>query len=266
MDYTILTDLYHNINFESFKHLTVVLFATIVISYLISKLLYYALIKINRSTAIFVSNFFKFGLYLAYIFYSLIYLNVPTIQIWALAALLCTSIALAISSKLEDLTSGLIIFTTKLYQIGDFITVNDIKGKVTNFSIFNTTLLSLDGSQIILSHHNLLQQTIINHSATQVSEIRLRIPTHGSNNRVKIIHTLYEIIEKHPSVIQYRPKVISYLYNSYSEDYTIICYVNNVNDIKVEQIKSEILLTAIHELEHQQVLLGETTEVKMLQY
>jgi small-conductance mechanosensitive channel len=72
------------------------------------------------------------------------------------------AIALAVQTILGDLLASLSITLDKPFQVGDFLKVDDIEGRVERIGVKSTRLRSVSGEQVILANADLLKSRIRN--------------------------------------------------------------------------------------------------------
>ena len=72
------------------------------------------------------------------------------------------ALALAVQSVLSDLLASMSIALDKPFGIGDFLTIDDVQGRVEHIGVKSTRLRSLGGEQIIISNGDLLKARIRN--------------------------------------------------------------------------------------------------------
>ena len=71
-------------------------------------------------------------------------------------------IAFALQSTLSDFFSAFAIYTDRPFEIGDFITVDEYSGTVTNISIRSTRLKLLSGEELIMPKKELTTAIVRN--------------------------------------------------------------------------------------------------------
>jgi small-conductance mechanosensitive channel len=72
------------------------------------------------------------------------------------------AIALAVQTILGDLLASLSITLDKPFQVGDFLRLDDIEGRVERIGVKSTRLRSISGEQVILANADLLKSRIRN--------------------------------------------------------------------------------------------------------
>jgi small-conductance mechanosensitive channel len=111
--------------------------------------------------------------------------------------------ALAIGSQglAADLVGALIIFFTRPFQAGDYISVGDYEGEVEHVGLVSTVLCSSDGSRVVLRNADVIDNTIVNMSANPATRIEVNVPIPLSADLEKATNVLYE------SLRDFRPRM-----------------------------------------------------------
>ncbi len=76
--------------------------------------------------------------------------NINPALIITATGILGLAVGLGIQGLLKDFISGLFILFEDKFNIGDYVNINKIKGKVTNINIKNVTIKSIDGKISII--------------------------------------------------------------------------------------------------------------------
>ena len=105
--------------------------------------------------------------------------------------------ALAIGSQglAADLVGVLIIFFTKPFQVGDYISVGDYKGEVDHIGLVSTVLCSFDGSRVVLRNADVIDNTIFNMSANPAMRIEVNAPVPMSADLEEATQVLYDCLQ-----------------------------------------------------------------------
>jgi small-conductance mechanosensitive channel len=105
--------------------------------------------------------------------------------------------ALAIGSQglAADLVGALIIFFTRPFQAGDYISVGDYEGEVEHIGLVSTVLCSFDGSRVVLRNADVIDNTIVNMSANPAMRIEVNVPVPLSADLEKATQVLYECLK-----------------------------------------------------------------------
>lgn len=83
-----------------------------------------------------------------------------------LVTILTAAFAIGSERVAADLVSGVSLFLSRPYQIGDIVSVAGHEGKVSSISVNQTTLESLYGDRIFIRNSDVVAGTIVNYSAS----------------------------------------------------------------------------------------------------
>lgn len=91
-------------------------------------------------------------------------LGIPITSLVALLSVLSLAISLAVQAVLSNIAGGLVIFSTKPYQTGNYIQTDYGEGFVRNITLTNTQLDTRDGQRVIIPNSALSSGKITNWS------------------------------------------------------------------------------------------------------
>ncbi|UVW29902.1 mechanosensitive ion channel family protein [Massilia sp. H6] len=114
------------------------------------------------------------------------------------------AVALALQNILGDLFSSLSIVLDKPFEVGDFITVDDIAGTVEYVGLKTTRIRGLGGEQIIFSNSDLLKSRIRNFKRMQTRRIVFGIGVTYDTSKLQlraIPEILREVVQAQPGVV-----------------------------------------------------------------
>ncbi|QJC30330.1 mechanosensitive ion channel domain-containing protein [Enterobacteriaceae endosymbiont of Neohaemonia nigricornis] len=118
--------------------------------------------NVDPITIGFFSNILKYGSFIFIIVSALSSMGFKTSSIVAAFGTIGLVIGLAWQNALSNLASGLLIITLRLFQIGDYINLNNITGKIITVEIFCTFLKTIDGNIVSIPNSKILSENIIN--------------------------------------------------------------------------------------------------------
>lgn len=104
------------------------------------------------------------------------------------------AIALAIQSTVTQIVSGFVILFFGYFDIGDFISTGDKKGKVSNFNLLNTTIQDGTGINITISNTSIVSTAFTNYTINKDIYQKIFL-TISSNNKINF-NTLSDNIIK----------------------------------------------------------------------
>jgi len=95
--------------------------------------------------------------------------------------------ALAVQSILGDLFAGVSMFFDRPFNIGDFIVVGELRGKVQRIGLRTTRITSLDGEQIVVPNGDLVKAKIRNYSRMEERRLVMRFSVEYSTKAADLL-------------------------------------------------------------------------------
>lgn len=105
-------------------------------------------------------------------------LGIPITSLVALLSVLSLAISLAVQSVLSNIAGGLVILSTKPFQVGDYIQIDNGEGFVRSITLTNTQLDTRNGLRVVIPNSSLSAGKITNWST--VGRLRVVIPIGAS--------------------------------------------------------------------------------------
>ena len=131
-------------------------------------------------------------------------------QIWGfdvsslaiLVSIFGVGIGFGLQNIANNFISGLVITIERPIQIGDFIEVGNLKGKVQNIGTRSTIINTIDKVSIIIPNSRLLENEVVNwNHGESVSRIRIPIGVAYTSNIKKVRIALLEAVKSHPDIL-----------------------------------------------------------------
>jgi len=88
------------------------------------------------------------------------------------------AVALAVQNILGDLFASLSIAIDKPFEVGDFVSTNNISGTVEKVGLKTTRIRALGGEQIVISNADLLKSTVSNFKRMETRRIVFNLRAH----------------------------------------------------------------------------------------
>lgn len=114
-------------------------------------------------------------------------MQLPVKGLLATSGAMAIIVGLALQSTLSDVFSGIVLNTTKPYQVDDSISIDGVEGKVLDISWRATYLLTTDGSTAVIPNSVAAKAKLINLSRPldlHGVSISLQLPNHVRPRRV----------------------------------------------------------------------------------
>ena len=168
-------------------------------------------------------------------------LGISMTKLTVILGALSVGIGLGMQNIFNNFVSGIILIFEKPFKIGDFISLNDKKGRVQKIGIRSSTLLTDKGSEIIIPNGDLVSGQVINWTHKQLEyKAELNLKLSASSNLKEIKKVILEEITKSKYLV--KDSSIEILYKTVSiNDFelTIKCWI--VNIYKEPKFKSSII-------------------------
>lgn len=132
--------------------------------------------KMSPELRSFLHNTVRVILYALLILSAVALLGVPMASIVAVVSSIGLAIGLALQGSLSNLAGGLMLMAFRPFRIGDFITTEELSGKVTDLGLFYTTIETVDNRRIMLPNANLSNNAIVNTTAMDTRRLELSFP------------------------------------------------------------------------------------------
>ena len=155
---------------------------------------------------------------------------------WSQFAIIGGALALGIGFGLQEIianfVSGLIILFERPIRVGDYVTVGDQSGTVSNIKIRATTLTDLDNKEILIPNKEFITGRVTNWTLTN-SVIRVIIPVgiaYGSDTQ-SAQKIMLEVLQKESKILQSPgPQVIFVNFGDSSLDFELRVFIRTFED------------------------------------
>lgn len=178
----------------------------------------------------------------------------PTI-ILAIVAILTAGISLSADASFKDILAGFKIVTSSRMKPGEWITIGDIHGVITEIGMSSTVIESPRVGLVTMSNHAVTEGMLINHSRLKNLELTIPIPLYDTHDRMKA----YEIIFKTLGKIQgwHGGPIVTHTWNGSGEQYEIVVNADKFEERR--EISSRISLMVTGALEQEKFPIGYAT-------
>lgn len=182
---------------------------TVIIGFLIIKLILSIINKIVARSKLkdqklagrFIYNIAKVALLVIYFIAVLTVWGIDTSSLVAVLAASSLAVSLALQSIMTNFASGMIIVGNKPFKEGDYISVGDYSGTVTNITLHSTTLVTPDNKVVIIPNSDISGGTVVNYSAMPERRLDLEFTVAYGTNVEKVKKVLTKVLEEHPLVL-----------------------------------------------------------------
>lgn len=172
-------------------------------------------------------------------------------------------ISLAAQDTVKSLLSGVVIFTDRPFEIGDWVEIAQFQGAVVDITFRSTRLKSYDNSIITIPNSVVTAEYIKNWNKLKSRRFDCILTVDKEVNvekLKKVIGQIKLVLREHPSVKKDSVEVFLNDVASYSNEVKVFLYVNEINYIKFAKIKEELYCRILELLEKENVDLAFPTQ------
>ncbi len=121
--------------------------------------------KMEGITQGFIVAFIKIALYLVLILSLLSVIGVQISGIITALSAAILAIGVALQNIIANVANGIVVVSTRMFKNGDYITVGDVSGAVSNINLLFTTISTTDNRRITLPNSMLINNEVINNGS-----------------------------------------------------------------------------------------------------
>jgi small-conductance mechanosensitive channel len=104
------------------------------------------------------------------------FVGVPTTSLLAVVGAAGLAIGLALKDSLANIASGVMLIVLRPFHTGDQVQIAGLEGLVESVRIFQTTMVTSDGREIILPNSQITSQPIVNYTVRGERRVELAVP------------------------------------------------------------------------------------------
>lgn len=161
----------------------------------------------------------------------------------ASSAALLVGLGLGLQQIFQDIVSGIFILFEGTIKVDDILDVGGIVGKIKEIRLRTSTLLTRDGTILIIPNHQFINENVINWSHNlQPTRFKVQVGVSYSSDERLVRDVLYSCASEHPEVINNRPEMKPIVriidFGNSSVDFEILFW--SANMFWIENIKSDI--------------------------
>ncbi|MFN4185233.1 MAG: mechanosensitive ion channel family protein [Hyphomonas sp.] len=153
----------------------------------------------------FSASLIKYVIFAVAIVTALIQMGFPAASLAAVLAAAGLAIGLALQDTLKAVAAGVMLAIFRPFRIGDFVTLADLEGEVTNITPFTTTLKQIDNKIVSLTNDKVWGSPLINHTIQPFRRLDLYFGVSYADDLDKALEVIRHTAESHPKVISYMP-------------------------------------------------------------
>jgi MscS family membrane protein len=158
------------------------------------------------------------------------------------------AVALAVRPTLENIISGLILFTDKPVQIGDFCSFGNEMGTIEEIGLRSTRIRRRDDTLVSVPNADFVQRELHNYARRRTrlyeTTLGLRYETTPEQLRYVLVR-LREMLNRHPKVSPEKLHVRFHGFGAYSLDIALFAYIRTRDRLTYRAIREDINLRII---------------------
>lgn len=177
-------------------------------------------------------------------FMAIIASGMPLDKITIIIGALGVGVGMGLQNIVNNFISGIILIFDRPLQIGDTIEVKGVSGKVKEIGIRTTTILSWEGSEIIVPNGDILSNVISNWTHSDKKKritLHFKLVTDKDTDVIKkIIRDAvedYNLLSKHN-----KPEVILEQVNDAEKDIRVYLWCNNISTSETVESRTRLLI------------------------
>lgn len=217
----------------------------------------------NETVNVFVCKITKFIIWIISIFIIVKELGYDLTGLAAGLGIGSVIISLAAQDTVKSLLSGVVIFTDKPFEIGDWVEIGQFQGTVVDISFRSTRVKSFDNTIIAIPNSVVTTEYVKNWNKLKSRRFDciLTLDKETSIEKTKkLISQIKLVLKQNPKIKADTVEVFLNDISSYSNDIKIFLYINEVNYIKFSKIKEEIYYDLVELLEKENIELAFPTQ------
>ena len=153
----------------------------------------------------FSASLIKYVIFAIAIVTALIQLGFPAASLAAVLGAAGLAIGLALQDTLKAVAAGVMLAIFRPFRIGDYVTLADLEGEVTNITPFTTTMKQIDNKIVSLTNDKVWGSPLINHTIQPYRRLDMFFGISYGDDIDKALEVLNHVAESHPKVISYMP-------------------------------------------------------------
>ncbi len=208
-----------------------------IITKIITRFLYSTLRKRNvESGKVYaISRIVKYFLYILFFIIALQILNLNLQGLLIGASALLIGVGIGLQQIFYDLFSGFLMLFERKVQVGDFVDIDGMVGRVDKIDMRTSVVRSLDNISVIVPNSKLISENVINWSHNRgLARFSVSVGTAYGSNVDKVRSVLVECAKAHDKVLNKPAPTV--LFSSFGEsclDFKVLFWSRHFKEIEV---------------------------------
>lgn len=158
--------------------------------------------KLESNVSSFLKSFLSIALKTLVILTTAGVMGIPMTSFVTILGSLAVAIGLSLQGSLSNIAGGLIILLFKPFSIGDYISVDNVEGEVSEIGLYYTQLKSVDNKKIVVPNAIVSNQTMVNVTHQKTRRVDLLVCTSYDSDVETVKDILLGLANNHPKVLQ----------------------------------------------------------------
>jgi len=126
----------------------------------------------------------------------------------ASSAALLVGLGLGLQQIFQDIVSGIFILFEGTIKVDDILDVGGVVGKIKEIRLRTSTLLTRDGTILIIPNHKFINENVINWSHNlKPTRFKVQVGVSYGCDEIRVRQILYHCVAEHPEVINDQPEI-----------------------------------------------------------
>lgn len=121
--------------------------------------------KMEKIAQSFLCNVIHFILVLILILVLCSMIGIPIGGLVTALSAIVLAVGMALQNNISNLANGIIIVSTHILHKGDYVSIGDVEGSVTNINFLFTTLTTVDNKRIVIPNNKVVDDALTNYGA-----------------------------------------------------------------------------------------------------
>ncbi|MBP5466699.1 MAG: mechanosensitive ion channel family protein [Clostridia bacterium] len=176
-------------------------FATLIIGMIVIKIILlifsgiFTRAKTEKIAQKFLLAIIKFVLWLVLILVLLSLVGVEITGMLTAVSAIVLAIGMALQSNIANLANGIVIISMKMFKKGDYITVGDAEGSITEINFLFTTLTTLDNKRITIPNSTIVNSAVVNFGANPVRRVNFTFSVAYDSDVEKVKSAVIDVMK-----------------------------------------------------------------------
>lgn len=186
---------------------------------------------LNEGTQVTICRILHYIIMIVGIFIAINQVGISLTTLAAISAVLMVGIGLGLQNITSNFISTLIILFERPIQVGDFVEVSGVQGRIRRIKTRSSVVETLDNVSIIVPNSNFIAESVKNWSYRD-SKVRIRVHvgvSYGSDVDL-VSETLLRVVRTHQEVLLNPEPTVQFLaFGDSSLDFVLLVWINDAS-------------------------------------